>query len=176
MRCLKSRSGPFASECLTEDYELGVLVYRGRGKSRFLRLRDGNGDLVATRAYFPHTLEGAVRQKGRWIHGIALQGWDRLGWSQRPFDVWMALRDRHGPLTAAVLGSAYLLVLIELTLWVARLSGWRTTVPLSPLLHTMLAMSFAAFVWRATWRFGSPRANTVFAKACDRCCASPSPM
>jgi adsorption protein B len=72
--------GPFAAECLTEDYELGLLVRREGGRSRFLRARDENGDLVATRAYFPASVETSVRQKSRWTHGIAFQGWDRLGW------------------------------------------------------------------------------------------------
>jgi adsorption protein B len=153
LRMAEGGSGPFASECLTEDYELGVLVYRGGGRSRFLRMRDSKGELVATRAYFPHELEFAVRQKARWIHGIALQGWDRLGWSRRPLDVWMALRDRHGPMTAAVLGAAYLLVFVELALGAARLAGWQPATPMSPLLVTMISISFAAFVWRATWRF-----------------------
>ncbi len=82
---LRERTGradgaPFAAECLTEDYELGLLVSRSGGSSRFLRVRDHLGELVATRAYFPGRLDDAVRQKARWIHGIALQGWDRLGW------------------------------------------------------------------------------------------------
>jgi adsorption protein B len=146
-------TGPFAAECLTEDYELGMLVHRLGGKSRFLRLRDAEGDLVATRAYFPADLEAAVRQKARWIHGIALQGWDRLGWTRRPLDVWMTVRDRHGPLVAGVLAAAYLLVFVELILAGARLLGWHAPAPYSPLLMAMLSISFAAFVWRATWRF-----------------------
>jgi adsorption protein B len=154
MRMAEGGSGPFASECLTEDYELGVLVYRNGGSSRFLRLRDSNGELVATRAFFPATLDAAIRQKARWIHGIALQGWDRLGWSRRPLDMWMTLRDRHGPLTAAVLAAAYLLLLIELVLWAARQMGWQPPASPSPLLSTMMTISAAALVWRATWRFG----------------------
>jgi bacteriophage N4 adsorption protein B len=146
-------TGPFAAECLTEDYELGMLVHRLGGKSRFLRLRDAEGDLVATRAYFPADLEAAVRQKARWIHGIALQGWDRLGWTRRPLDVWMTVRDRHGPLVAGVLAAAYLLVFVELILAGGRLLGWHAPVPYSPLLVAMLSISFAAFVWRAVWRF-----------------------
>ncbi|MFA7602893.1 MAG: glycosyl transferase family protein [Novosphingobium sp.] len=154
LREAEGGSGPFAAECLTEDYELGVLVHRNGGTGRFLRLRDGKGDLVATRAYFPDELECAVRQKARWIHGIALQGWDRLGWSGRPLDVWMALRDRHGPMTAAVLGAAYLLVAIELVLGVAGLAGWQAGAAVRPLPATMLALTSAALVWRAAWRFG----------------------
>ncbi|MEJ5975250.1 glycosyl transferase family protein [Novosphingobium sp. PS1R-30] len=154
VRMEEGGSGPFASECLTEDYELGVLVYRTGGRSRFLRLRDANGDLVATRAYFPSELEFAIRQKARWIHGIALQGWDRLGWSNKPLDMWMALRDRHGPLTSAVLGAAYLLLAVELVLAPARLMGWTSSEPVEPLMRVLISISFLAFLWRALWRFG----------------------
>lgn len=153
LRLAEGADGPFASECLTEDYELGMLVSRSGARSRFVRARDAFGNLVATRAFFPADLESAVRQKARWIHGIALQGWDRLGWSARPVEVWMALRDRHGPLTALVLASAYGLLGIELVLQLARMAGWQDAVGLSPLLKMMLAISFASFVWRALWRF-----------------------
>src|SRR3546814_10397441 len=66
--------------------------------------------LVATRAYFPDRLDHVVRQKTRWVHGIALQGWDRTGWSLRPAEFWMRLRDRRGPLTALVLLAGYSLL------------------------------------------------------------------
>ncbi len=149
----KASAGPFAAECLTEDYELGLLIAREGGRSRFLRLRDSDGHLVATRSYFPATLETAVRQKARWIHGIALQGWERLGWQGRPVEVWMALRDRRGPLTALVLAAAYLLLLIEGVLGAARLAGWIEGLAPSPLLAFMIALSFVSFVWRAAMRF-----------------------
>lgn len=146
--------GPFAADCLTEDYELGLLISRDGGRSRFLRLRDHVGGLVATRAYFPHQIDASVRQKARWIHGIALQGWDRLGWFGGPVDIWMALRDRRGLLTALVLAVGYGLVVIEGILFFARYFGWQQPTVLSPLLQAMLGISFAAFVWRALWRFG----------------------
>ncbi|MCW1427720.1 glycosyl transferase family protein [Novosphingobium sp. JCM 18896] len=154
LRMDEGGKGPFASDCLTEDYELGVLVYRSGGKSRFLRLRDASGDLVATRAFFPSKFEAAIRQKARWIHGIALQGWDRLGWSNRPLDMWMALRDRHGPLTSVVLAAAYILILVEFTLGLAWMAGWAASEPVDPLVRTLIAISFASFLWRAIWRFG----------------------
>ncbi len=66
----------------------------------------------------------------------------------------MALRDRRGLLTAVVLAAAYLLIVIEATLGIARLAGWENRHHLSPLLATMLTMSFVAFIWRALWRFG----------------------
>jgi len=153
MRMAEREPGPFASECLTEDYELGLLVSRAGARSCFLRLRDHEGALVATRAYFPARLEDAVRQKARWIHGIALQGWDRLGWDFRLVEIWMALRDRRGPLVAVVLAAAYGLLVIEAILAIAGVAGWHQPLPVSPALRVMLAASFVAFVWRAGWRF-----------------------
>ncbi len=153
LRMATGESGPFASDCLTEDYELGLLISRNGGRSRFLRMRDGDGQLVATRSYFPATLETAVRQKGRWIHGIALQGWERLGWKGRPVDIWMALRDRRGPLTAIVLAAAYLLVVIEGILGLARLAGWQDGLAPTPLLRFMIFASFVSFAWRMGFRF-----------------------
>ncbi|MCB2075031.1 MAG: glycosyl transferase family protein [Novosphingobium sp.] len=153
-RRANGEDGPFSSECLTEDYELGLLVSREGARGRFVRVRDSLGELVATRAFFPATLDEAVRQKARWIHGISLQGWDRLGWGGRPVDVWMALRDRRGPLTAVVLAAAYSLLVVEAVLATARLAGWQETVSVSPALKAMLAITLASFVWRAAWRFG----------------------
>lgn len=148
---------PFAAECLTEDYELGLLVRREGGRSRFLRVRDAEGELVATRAYFPARLEDSVRQKSRWIHGIAFQGWDRLGWrhgssASSPADVWMSVRDRRGPLTALVLACGYALVLVEVMLALAGLSGVRGRVLASPGLAAMVQACAVALVWRCVLR------------------------
>jgi adsorption protein B len=145
--------GPFAAECLTEDYELGLLFSHGGRRSRFLRLRGKDGALIATRAYFPATLETSVRQKTRWIHGIALQGWDRLGWSRRPLDVWMRLRDRRGPLLAVVLAAAYAWVCVTGVLLLAERAGWVTPVRVTPALRIMLDLCLASLVWRMALRF-----------------------
>lgn len=146
-------AGPFAAECLTEDYELGVLVWRGGGTSRFLRVRDANGHLVATRAYFPGRLEDAVRQKARWLHGIAFQGWDRLGWSNGIADLWMAVRDRRGPLTAVVLACGYMLIVIQGLLAFAGFLGMEAQLALSPTVLAMLAFCSGSLIWRMGVRF-----------------------
>ena len=144
--------GPFATDCLTEDYELGLLLSRdGRG-STFLRLRDAAGTLVATSSYFPSALGAAVRQKTRWVHGIAFQAWDRMGWNGRPIELWMALRDRRGPLTALVLFAAYLLLVIDVALILAQQFGVVEGQPLSGAVHAMLTLSLIGFLWRATVR------------------------
>ena len=132
----------------------GYGFYKSGAKGRFLRLRDSEGALVATRSFFPARLEESVRQKTRWIHGIALQAWDRLGWTGRLIDIWMAMRDRRGPLTALVLFVAYLLVLIEGLVMLGAASGLSMPEPLSPGLETMLRIAFFALVWRMVFRFG----------------------
>lgn len=148
----EGETGPFAAQCLTEDYELGLLLSRGGRGSRFLRLRDEAGALISTRSFFPADLGDAVRQKTRWMHGIALQGWDRLGWSFKPVDLWMALRDRRGPMTSLVLFVAYLLLVIELMLYVARGQGFVLELPRSPLLDAMMGLTLFGLVWRALLR------------------------
>ena len=152
-RRLEGSPGPFAAECLTEDYELGVLVSREGGRSRFLRVRDETGELVATRAYFPARLNDSVRQKTRWIHGIAFQGWERLGWAGSAVDTWMALRDRRGPLTAIVLASSYALVVVEGMLGIPRVLGWDVAaMPGPPLLRWMIAAGLFSLLWRSFLR------------------------
>jgi adsorption protein B len=51
---------------------------------------------MATREYFPHTLRTAIRQRTRWVTGIALQTWDRHGWSGSFVQKYWLWRDRKG--------------------------------------------------------------------------------
>lgn len=147
-----SPAEPFSPECLTEDYELGLRVRVLGRRSKFLRARGDDGRLVATRACFPHTLGAAVRQKTRWIYGIAFQGWDRLGWSARLPELWMRLRDRRGPFSALVLGCGYLLLIVAGILYVAEWAGYPRPWTLTPALKTLLAINLAFFAWRAAIR------------------------
>lgn len=147
-------AGPFAADCLTEDYEMGWLIARNGGRSRFLRLRDAQGRLIATRAYFPATFGAAVRQKARWIHGISLQGWDRLGWWGRTTDLWMAMRDRRGPLAALVMGAAYLLIVLQGVLLAAALAGLAAPLPVwGRTAQALMAICAGGLIWRALFRF-----------------------
>jgi adsorption protein B len=64
----------------------------------------------------------------------------------------MSLRDRHGPLTAIVLTCAYAMLVIEAILAFARFGGWEGALAMSPALRVMVAVCFAALVWRALCR------------------------
>ncbi|WP_237452016.1 glycosyltransferase [Qipengyuania algicida] len=101
---VRGGDGPFAAGALTEDYELGQLVPALGGETRCLRARTEQGRVIARRASFPAQLSAAVRQMTRWVHGIALQGWDRLGWSGGIADLWKQLRDRPWTVRRAFAG------------------------------------------------------------------------
>ena len=81
LKMLDTGGGPFSADCLTEDYELGVRLGRIGKRGTFVRRFDHAGQLIASRALFPMRIDDSVRQKTRWLRGIALDGWDRLGWT-----------------------------------------------------------------------------------------------
>lgn len=65
---------------LTEDYEISMRLARLGARQSFLMLRDPDGEMIATREYFPDGLTRSIRQKTRWTTGISLQTWKRWGW------------------------------------------------------------------------------------------------
>lgn len=145
---------PFAEESLTEDYELGLKIAQVGGTGRFLRVRGADGRLIATRAYFPSRLDQAVRQKTRWMHGIALQGWDRLGWTREPGELWMQLRDRRGPLASILLVVAYALVCLIAAGAILQSVGAIRAIPATPLLTGLLWINFGGLILRFGVRAG----------------------
>jgi adsorption protein B len=144
---------PFASDSLTEDYELGLAIAAAGGRCRFVRARGMDGRLIATRAFFPHRFDTVVRQKSRWVLGIALLGWDRVGWAGGLSELWMRARDRRGPLTALVLLVGYALVLLTGIMGAMVATGVADPVPLTPLLKVVLIANAFAFAWRIAMRF-----------------------
>ena len=145
--------GPFSEASLTEDYELGLRIAAAGGRSRFLRVRGEDGRLVATRSYFPSSLARAVRQKSRWMHGIAYQGWDRIGWSGGLLEHWMRFRDRRGPLSALVLFTGYALFLLAALLGALDLAGYDRPWEPTATLYALLWINVAFLVWRVAMRF-----------------------
>lgn len=109
-RIAKAQGLPFDATSLTEDYELGLRLRALGTRCAFVRVPERPGGApVSIRAYFPATISAAVRQKARWMAGIALAGWDRTGWG-RPWDLgdhWMRMRDRRVTLAMPVLAIAY---------------------------------------------------------------------
>ncbi len=146
---------PFAADSLTEDYELGLKLHALGRRAAFVRLpQSRGGPVVATREYFPGTIDAAVNQKARWMIGIALSGWDRLGWRGTLAERWMRLRDRQSVLAALLLFTAYLTLLLW-ALFQSRLLLTGAAPPaLSPELQTLLQLNAGLLVWRLMMRFG----------------------
>ena len=118
----------FEPEALTEDYENGLELF-GLGFSQaFVPLVRASGveNFVATREYFPRNWRAALRQRTRWVMGIALQSWERFGWGRNPAETYWLWRDRKG-LIASPLGLAANLVF----LYGAATGLWMRATPLA---------------------------------------------
>ena len=86
----------FEPVCLTEDYENGFRMHRLGCSQFFVPVYKGERGFVATREYFPRNFRAAVRQRTRWITGIALQSWQRHGWRDTGTQLYWFWRDRKG--------------------------------------------------------------------------------
>jgi bacteriophage N4 adsorption protein B len=114
----------FEPGCLTEDYENGLRLHRLGCTQMFVPLGRSRDNLVATREFFPRRMRSAIRQRTRWIMGIALQSWERHGWRGTWPQLYWFWRDRKGlfgnPLS---LFSNFLFLYGVLTWLAARLTG-----------------------------------------------------
>lgn len=154
-RIAAQRGAPFDATSLTEDYELGLSLRAMGARCAFVRVPESpGGPPVAVRAYFPATVDAAVRQKARWMAGIALAGWDRTGWGRR-WDIgdhWMRMRDRRVALAMPVLAIAY----VALCLWGVSLAAHLLTgtalPPQEAWLGGVLWSNLALLAWRLAMR------------------------
>ncbi|CAM3127128.1 Glycosyl transferase family protein [Sphingomonas antarctica] len=154
------RDGPFDAASLTEDYELGLRLRAAGGRAAFVRIEGSDGKLVATHEHFPATLEGAIKQRGRWIAGIALHGWDRLNWHGGVAERWMRARDRRTLIASTVLAAGYVALLLWAGLWLFGrgtrffdLPAW-LTISVTALMVWRLAVRAAFVVAAYGWRQG----------------------
>jgi adsorption protein B len=145
---------PFAGGSMTEDYELGLRVGALGLKTIFVRIhaRPGERAVVSSRGHFPATLGAAVRQKARWLGGIALTGWDRLGWRGGLGERWMRMRDRRGPFAAVLLVAAYSAAFLWSQIWLAEALGAPIEARLDPTLVTLLTINAWLLAWRVVMR------------------------
>jgi bacteriophage N4 adsorption protein B len=149
---LERGGDPFDPKSLTEDYELGLGIGQQGGKVILARVLDRYGKMVGTRACFPDRLDTAVRQKARWMTGIALAGWDRLGWHGGMAEFWMRLRDRKAVFAAIVLTTAYLCIIITALLILAEASGLAKFPNPPQSARILLAANGVTLLWRLLFR------------------------
>jgi adsorption protein B len=142
---------PFDASSLTEDYELGLTIGAMGARTVLARVAETpGGGAIGVRAYFPDTVQAAVRQKARWLTGIALAGWDRTGWGRagRVADHWMRMRDRRATLAIPVLVVAYCALLLWGLSWTGHAVLGLPAPELSPGLRWLLAINAGLLLWR----------------------------
>jgi adsorption protein B len=121
--------------------------------------------------------------------GIALAGWDKLGWRGGVAQKWMLLRDRKAVFAAIILFCAYICILLTAALTLATAVGLYVPAPLPNSLIWLLWTNLAFLIWRLSirsffvaklygWRQGLisiPRtfaANIISIMAARRACFS----
>jgi adsorption protein B len=150
-----STAGPFDAASLTEDYELGLRIRSAGGRAAFVRLPESGGrSVVVTREFFPGMMGAAIKQKARWMTGIALSGWDRLGWSGGLAERWMRLRDRQSVLAAVFLFAAYVALMLWALLGLRHVLLGIEPTPTPAFLAAMLSANAYLLAWRLAMRFG----------------------
>jgi adsorption protein B len=146
-------NAPFDAGTLTEDYELGHRLAAMGGRACFVAGRH-RGQPIRVEEHFPAEFRAAVRQKARWLLGIALAGWDRLGWRGSLANRWWLWRDRKGPLAALLALAGYALALALLLEWLGRRWLPLPPLPLGRPLLVLLWLNWGLLIWRLGWRTG----------------------
>lgn len=161
---IERRGDPFRCDSLTEDYEVGMLLGAYGLGARFVDAIGRTGTRIVSRGAFPGKVDAAVRQKARWVAGIALAGWDHLGWpgarqgnarlsARRGWLArWMLWRDRRAPLAALILLAAYAGLIATALGWAGQASwGWRPAEP-GDGMRLLLALNAMLLLWRLGMR------------------------
>jgi adsorption protein B len=173
---LEHKQQAFNVSSLTEDYEIGLKfrlagkkVYFARravrryvtGTKGIFRKREVpmvEDEYIATREYFPDSFRFAVRQRSRWVLGIALQGWEQVGWSGPPAVLYCLWRDRKALLTNFFTVFAYLILLYCVWRYViGAVTGIPWTIenifPPGSLLWWLVMSNTLILAWRIAMKF-----------------------
>jgi len=175
----------FEPSALTEDYENGLRLFRLGCTQAFVPItRNASGmnqdarDFMATREYFPSRWGTALRQRTRWVTGIALQGWQRFGWfregwSGKPGEIYWLWRDRKGLIASplSVLANAVFLYGLATSLWtrVGPVASHLAVATVAlQVLRTGIRMACVARIYGVVFALGVP-VRTVWANALNAC-------
>lgn len=146
----------FEPDSLTEDYLNGLRMHRLGMKQIYLPVAWVNDQPVATREFFPQKFHAAVRQRTRWVTGIALQTWQKVGWSSNWKENYWLWRDRKGLLGNPLSLLANFMLVLSVSGILAPLDG-----PLLVLTSIGLLLQTIRILWRVY--FTSRVYGTVYA-------------
>jgi bacteriophage N4 adsorption protein B len=159
-RLAESRQGRiFDPDSLTEDYENGFRFHQLGYRQIFVPVQFDAGEPIATREYFPRTRRSAVRQRSRWIAGIALQGWERLGWRAPWLQRYWFWRDRKGLVGCLLAPVSNLTFVCGLVLWrpIVHETPWMAWLYAATLVTAAFQISMRIYCSSRIygWRFAS---------------------
>lgn len=125
----ETRGGvPFATNTLTEDYSTALqiklhgmreifvtqYVYRTVWRNKWILFGAYEPkvikEYIATRAMFPREYLKSVRQKSRWVLGIAFEEWINSGWRGNIATIYTLIHDRKSLFTHLITGLFFLLI------------------------------------------------------------------
>jgi adsorption protein B len=159
----------FEPDALTEDYVNGLRMFRLGCTQTFIPVLRDARDFMATREYFPRRWTAALRQRTRWVTGIALQGWQQLGWRGKPGEVYWLWRDRKG-----LIGNPLSLLANLVFVYGVATALWTRTTPIDAhlgvatlalqVLRTAVRMVCVARVYGVPFSLGVP-VRAVYANA-----------
>jgi adsorption protein B len=132
----------FEPAALTEDYENGLRIHELGLPQKFVPVMIRKGRPLATREFFPNTLRDAVRQRSRWILGIALQSWEFHSLRDTMGQIYWFWRDRKGilgNLATPLLNLTFLYGLVTWILAVFRRQTWGLASAAAPIASACVA-------------------------------------
>jgi len=152
----------FDDASLTEDYSIGLQLHKlghsqtvlhvPANRSSSKMAARGRKLPVATRAYFPNQVRQAIRQRARWVTGIALQSWQTFGWRTERDQIYWLWRDRKGLLghPVSLLANVVFTYGVLRWLWADQTgSTWRlgTIMTTQPWLLAVLLINTVMILW-----------------------------
>ncbi len=144
---------------LTEDYELGLRLFKMGYKTAYINLlidKDNPNSRVATGEYFPNTFWAAVRQRSRWTAGICFQNWKMHKWAGNLKTKYFLMRDRKTifsnfmVLLSNLVFALFLLYMLGFGLGI---KVFESAVEQNTALWFFLWACFFFMVWRLVHRF-----------------------
>src|SRR5690348_14999416 len=111
--------------------------------------------------YFPKQWGTALRQRTRWVTGIALQGWERFGWAGSYSEIYWFWRDRKGLVSSPLgfIANAVFVYGLATAMWtrLTPLAIEITSITLAfQILRMAIRMTCVAHVYGMVFALGSP--------------------